>query len=72
MNVVTSFDQRAALLTVAEVAERLRCSEPTVRRRIHEGELPAHRLGEGRSGLRVRAGELETWLASHATGGDAA
>jgi excisionase family DNA binding protein len=72
MNVLTSFDERAALLTVAEVAERLRCSEPTVRRRIRDGELPAHRLGEGRSALRVRENELEAWLDRHPAGGDAA
>jgi excisionase family DNA binding protein len=37
------------LLTVAEVAELVRCSEPTVRRRIRTGALAAVRIGDGRA-----------------------
>jgi excisionase family DNA binding protein len=48
MTVLTTPDHRE-YLTVAEVAEELRCSEPTVRRRIRAGELAAVRLGEGRA-----------------------
>jgi excisionase family DNA binding protein len=49
-------------LTVAEVARLLQCSEPTVRRRIRDGELPAVKLGRGRSVLRVPRAALEAWL----------
>lgn len=38
-------DARADLVTVAEVAERLRLSRMTVYRLIHSGELPALRMG---------------------------
>ena len=50
------------LLTVPEVAERLRVSRPTVYRRIAEGSLPAVRLGDGFGPLRVDARELDDWL----------
>jgi len=36
----------AELLTVAEVAQRIRQSEDTIRRKIAAGELEAVRLGE--------------------------
>ncbi len=62
MNVVTSAEHGSGLLTVAEVAERLRCSEPTVRRRIREGQIPAVKLGHGRSVIRIDAAELNNWL----------
>jgi excisionase family DNA binding protein len=38
------------------------CSAPTIRRRIHEGELPALQLGGPGKALRVRRDELEAWL----------
>ena len=62
MTVLTTPDHRE-YLTVAEVAAELHCSEPTVRRRIRSGELPAVRLGE-RTGtaVRVRRGDLERVL----------
>jgi excisionase family DNA binding protein len=59
-------------LSVAEVALRLGVSAPTVRRKIDSGQLKAVRLGEPGSSVRVSSRELEAWLASHATGGDAA
>jgi excisionase family DNA binding protein len=62
MSVVTNADHKSGLLTVAEVAGRLRCSEPTVRRRIRAGEIPAVKLGQGRSAIRVDAAELDDWL----------
>ena len=48
------------LLTVAEVAELVRCSEPTVRRRIPAGELAAVRIGDGRAirGSRAAVADL--------------
>lgn len=51
------------LLTVHEVAELLRCSEDTVRRRIGSGELPAVRTGTGpRTPLRVKATVLDQFI----------
>jgi excisionase family DNA binding protein len=42
------------LLRVPEVAERLRCTDEVVRRKIRSGELPGVRLGSGpRAPLRV-------------------
>jgi excisionase family DNA binding protein len=49
MTVLTAPDPPGDLLTVAEVAELVRCSEPTVRRRIRAGGLAAVRIGDGRA-----------------------
>jgi excisionase family DNA binding protein len=62
MNLVTTPDHQREYLTVAEVAAELACSEPTVRRRIREGELPAVRLGPPGSGLRIPRAVLTAWL----------
>jgi excisionase family DNA binding protein len=61
---MTSLTTRDAgeLLTVAEAAMLCGCSAPTIRRRIHEGELPAVQLGGPGKALRVRRDELEAWL----------
>ena len=61
------------LLTVGEVALRLRQSERTVRDKIAAGSLPALKIGDGpRAPIRVDKGEFERWLysssASPATG----
>jgi excisionase family DNA binding protein len=48
-------DDRSALLTVGEVAARLRISERTVWRRVRSGELDAVRLGNAGSAVRIRA-----------------
>jgi excisionase family DNA binding protein len=50
------------LLTVQEVADRLRLSERQVRRLIAFGRLPAIRLGDKGASVRVDRGELEAWL----------
>ena len=51
------------LLSVAEVAERLRVSPQTVYRRIADGVIPALRLGPGPNDtLRVDRAELERWI----------
>src|SRR3990172_4189245 len=47
------------LLTVAEVARRLRLSEVTVRRHIRAGSLKAVRVGRG---IRVREEDLDTFI----------
>ena len=55
--------EETQLLTVGEVALRLRQSERTVRDKIASGSLPAIRIGAGpRAPIRVRADELLAWL----------
>ncbi len=52
-----------ALLTVPEVADRLRTTRETVRRWLRQGRLQGRRLGGTRRGYRIRAGEVERFLA---------
>ena len=61
MTVVTTPERQREYLTVAEVAAELACSEPTVRRRIRDGEIPAVQLGGARSGIRIPRAGLEAW-----------
>jgi excisionase family DNA binding protein len=58
----TPVASRPELLTVGEVAQLLRCSEETVRRRIREGSLPAYHLGAPGSAIRIPRAELLRWL----------
>ena len=62
MTAMTTREHGGAYLTVAEVAAELACSEPTVRRRIRAGEIPAVRLGGPGSGVRIPRAGLEAWL----------
>jgi excisionase family DNA binding protein len=62
MNVLATCEHGGPYLTVAEVAAKLACSEPTVRRRIRDGELPAVQLGRPGSAVRVPRAALEAWL----------
>lgn len=50
------------LLTVAEVARRLRLSEETIRRWIRGGKLQAIRIGSDRAGFRIRRSEIDQLL----------
>jgi excisionase family DNA binding protein len=50
------------LLTVRETAALLRQSERSVRRKVHSGQIPAVRLGDGGGPLRIPADELKAWL----------
>ena len=50
----------AAVLTVAQVAKVLQCSEKTVRRRLNDGSLPAVRIGRL---LRIPAAALRRLMA---------
>jgi excisionase family DNA binding protein len=51
------------LLTIGEVALRLRQAETTVRRKISQGDIPAVKIGVGsHAPIRVSAAELERWL----------
>ena len=54
-------DQR--LLTVREVAERLRSSPETVRRWLRQGKLRGFRPGGTKLGYRVPESELQRFLA---------
>ena len=62
MTVLTTPDHQREYLTVAEVAAELACSEPTVRRRIRAGELPAVQLGGTRCRVRIPRAWLDAWL----------
>ena len=57
---------RPRLLSLTEVAERLHLSERTVKRRISEGDLAAHKLGHQ---WRVAISDIETYLSKHRQGG---
>ena len=59
---MTTADHQREYLTVAEVAAELACSEPTVRRRIREGAIPAVQLGNAGSGVRIPRAGLQAWL----------
>lgn len=48
-----------AFLTVAEVADRLRVSERSVRRWVKEGSLRVHRLGRA---IRISEHDLRSFL----------
>jgi excisionase family DNA binding protein len=50
------------LLTVEEVAERLKLSQETIRIWLRTGRLRGIRLGTRRSGWRVPASEMERLL----------
>ena len=54
-------DERERLLTVAEVAERLRVNPETVRRWLRSGELSGIPLGP-KAGYRVSEAELEAFI----------
>ncbi len=51
------------LLSLDQTAKRMQTSVRTVRRRIHDGSIPAVRLGTSPSSpLRIPEDELEAWL----------
>ncbi len=49
-------------LTVADVAERLRVSQETVRRWIRDGRLPVLDLGGPKVGYRIKESDLLTFV----------
>ena len=53
------------LLTVAEVAERLRLNPRTVRNWIRAGKLRGISFGSDRAGWRVRESEVRRLLGEH-------
>lgn len=56
------------LLTVDEVAERLRVHPASVYRKVHAGDIPAVRLTD-HGPLRISATDLDDWLDARRTGG---
>lgn len=50
-------------LTTAEVAERLRVTEDTIRRWIRNSDLPVLNLGGFRAGYRIRESDLDVFIA---------
>jgi excisionase family DNA binding protein len=51
------------LLTVDEVARRLRQSPRVVRDKVNAGLIPSIRIGDGpRAPIRISSAELERWL----------
>ena len=48
-----------SLMRVKEVASALGQHPSTIYRKVHAGELPAVRLGEGRAAIRIPRDELE-------------
>ena len=53
-------------MTVRQAAERAACSEQTIRRACHRGELRAGRVGVE---IRVRVEDVDAWIESdHVTG----
>lgn len=67
----TSTDEQQ-LLTVPEVAKRLRLHPTTVLKMCHEGQLGAFRAGVGRGRWRIPAVALEAYNASRTPTADAA
>lgn len=63
MQTLPSYDE---LLTVREVAEKLRLHENTVRRMVRDGELAAHRRKGTSTRIRITAQSVNEYLHSTA------
>ena len=57
------------LMTVKELAERLRCSVSTIYQNVALGELRAFRVGAGNSGLRFSEEQIQDFLHRRETKG---
>ena len=55
------------LLTVQQVAERLKVNPETVRRWLRSGQLRGYLLGGDRAGYRVAADDLDTFIRARGT-----
>lgn len=62
MPVGVTMSEASVLLTVPEVAERLRVSQFTVREWLKAGKLRGLRPGGTRMGWRIRESDLEAFL----------
>jgi excisionase family DNA binding protein len=58
-------NDRIKFFTIAEVAESLRVSSRTIRRRIRAGDLVVHRIGDL---VRIAERDLRAFLAMHREG----
>lgn len=64
---MTVTDDVPVVFTVEEVAERLRCSVPTVRHLLATGQLKGNNVGTaGRSHWRVSSAQLSDYLEAQA------
>jgi excisionase family DNA binding protein len=57
------------LLNVAEIAERLRCSQSLVYAAVASGRLRAYRIGRGKGGIRISEEQLSAFLQATESGG---
>lgn len=48
--------------TIAQAAEYLGCSQRTIRRRIADGTIKAHKIGKNGALIRIKADQLERVL----------
>jgi excisionase family DNA binding protein len=60
------------MMTVADVAERLKVSESFVYARMADGSLRHFVLGQGKGGKHVSEEQLQAYLASRERGGEPA
>lgn len=54
------------IFTVAQAAQYLQVCEKTVRRLINSNKLTASRVGTGNRSLRIKKGDIDTYLSEHA------
>lgn len=64
--------EAAAMMTVREVAQRLRCAVSTVYQLIEVGKLGAFHIGRNRGAIRVSEEQLSEYLESSKSVPDAA
>jgi excisionase family DNA binding protein len=50
------------LLTIKDVATRLKIGRTTAYTLVEDGEIPARRIGKGRGTLRVKPADLERYI----------
>jgi excisionase family DNA binding protein len=62
MSEMTTAATPSRLLTIPEVAERLRVSRQTIYRAVASGRLPAVQLGGPGTPLRIDEAEFQSWL----------
>ncbi|HLZ70446.1 MAG TPA: helix-turn-helix domain-containing protein [Dehalococcoidia bacterium] len=60
------------LLTIPEVAQRLRLNPETVRRWLHDGRMRGYRIGSTRAGWRIPESEIRRVLTEGTTRPDGA
>jgi excisionase family DNA binding protein len=60
------------ILTIREVAERMRVSASLVYRIVRSGALPCVRIGLGQGRLRILSEDLDDYLSKHRETGDGA